>query len=133
MSPSSRGYRGVKIAVAQLNTNVRSVAPQSVRADLKSMMTEVFDCAFVSPVEGLDAYTFEDGGSLGFYFVADGEALSPKQHRDVGTWIEIGVADVEGTRDTLVAAGLSQLDYQDREHHYFQLPGGQVFRLRDNQ
>lgn len=81
-------------------------------------------------MDDFDAYTFEDGGSLGFYFVADDKALTPEQHREIGTWVEIDADDLDATEAALGEHGVTRFEYFDQGHRYFQLPGGQVFRLK---
>ena len=116
--------------MARLHTNLKSVAPLSVREAMRSVMQAAFGCARVSPMDDFDAFTFEDGGSLGVYFVPDGKALTPEQHKEIGTWVEIDADDLDATEAALGEQGVTRFEYFDKEHRYFQLPGGQVFRLK---
>ncbi|MBL4687677.1 MAG: hypothetical protein JKY37_23985 [Nannocystaceae bacterium] len=43
--------------------------------------------------------------------------------------IEVVVHDVEATAAVLRDLGHPRVDYHDKERHYYQVPGGQVFRL----
>ena len=117
--------------MARLHTNLKSVAPLSVRDAVRRVMTGAFGCEVSSPMEDFDAFTFEDGGSFGFYFVADDDkVLSPEQHREIGTWVEIDADDLDATEAALGEHGVERFEYFDQAHRYFQLPGGQVFRLK---
>jgi predicted enzyme related to lactoylglutathione lyase len=112
-----------------LGTNIRSTAPASARDAVRTFYTDAFGCERITPMDDVDIFAFDAGFSIGVYFVADGDALSRQQQRDVGTWIEIRVDDVPATRRKVIAAGGEPFEYFDKEHEYFHAPGGQVFRL----
>jgi hypothetical protein len=114
--------------MTKLGSNVRCVAAHEHREAIASLFTEALGATVMHPTSDLDVYVLE-GSRVGVYFVAAERALTPAQHQTAGTWLELVVADVAATRDELVRRGLTPLDYPDREHVYFQVPGGQVFRL----
>jgi hypothetical protein len=81
-----------------------------------------------SPRPDLEVFTFANGSGIGVFYVDAGEALTPEQHMKA-IWLELEVDD-----EPAAAAGLAKLDmhpfeYFDKEHKYYQAPGGQVFRL----
>jgi hypothetical protein len=115
--------------MARLGPNIRSVAPVSMRKRVRSFWTDVFKCDHISPRDDLDVFLFADGSRIGVFFVADDEALTNERHRVAGTWIEVLVDDAASTRAALTKQGLEPMQYFDKEHQYFQAPGGQVFRL----
>ncbi|MEM6989009.1 MAG: VOC family protein [Myxococcota bacterium] len=116
--------------MAKLGPNLRCVADNQHREAIASFYVELFGAETVRPTPELDVYSF-GGSNIGVYFVADGTALTPEQHEKVGTWIEIVVEDAKAMTAALEAKGHAPLDYHDREHAYFQAPGGQVFRLAE--
>jgi hypothetical protein len=79
------------------------------------------------PAPGLDLFLIE-GIQIGAFFVDAEAALSPADQRK-GAWLEFLVPDVEAWVKRLEEVGAERLDYVDKEHPYFQIPGGPVFRL----
>jgi hypothetical protein len=65
---------------------------------------------------------------MGVYFVDAAEALTQAQAMKAA-WIELTVEDVEAAARHLPGLGAAVVPYHDKEHRYFQAPGGQVFRL----
>lgn len=114
--------------MAALGTNVKLTAAQSQREALRRMMAEIFGCDRREPRGDLDVFLLAAGGCIGAYYVPDEEALDAPQLLK-GAWLELAVPDVEQTRAALLDRGIAELVYDDPEHHYFQAPGGQVFRL----
>lgn len=76
----------------------------------------------------MDVYSFLNNSWIAIEFVAHEEALSADQLKKA-PWLEFCVDDVETTAERLRQAGAQRVDYTDKTHHYFQLPGGPVFRL----
>ncbi len=62
-------------------------------------------------------------------FVPDGAAPSDEHHQNGGTWVEFVVDDVNAAVAAIEALKIERLSYSDLDHPYFQLPGGQIFRL----
>lgn len=114
--------------MAKLGTNLRCVADVRFRDAVALFYTKVFDAKVAHPMPELDVYAL-GGSNIGVYFVPNGEALTPEQHNKVGTWIEVVVDDVEATAALLRDLGHPRVDYHDKERRYYQVPGGQVFRL----
>ena len=115
--------------MATLGPNLRCVAGHGQRDAIARFYAEVFGAEASTPTPELDVYRLEGECHIGVYFVPDDQALSPQQQQDLGTWIEIIVDDVSETVARLKGLGMEPLPYHDQEHHYFQAPGGQVFRL----
>ncbi len=47
-------------------------------------------------------------------------------------WLELRTDRAEELKQKILKFGLKEIEYQDKEHFYFQAPGGQVFRLANN-
>jgi hypothetical protein len=109
-----------------LGPNSKITAPTSSRSAVRAMF-DALGATRVSPDAAMDLYS-TGSGSLGFVFVADSEALTAAQMR-VAPWLELVVEDPARAAAALDAAGVSRLEYTDREHVYFVAPGGLVFRL----
>lgn len=115
--------------MAKLGSNVRCVAAHEHREAIATLFTQVFEAEAVHPTPDLDVYLLADGSRVGVCFVAAEKALTPEQHETAGTWLELVVPEVTATRDELTRRGHAPLEYHDREHSYFRLPGGQIYRL----
>jgi hypothetical protein len=109
-----------------LGKNVKITAPRSSRIAARALFAKL-DAKLMTPMENLDVFAY-DGGSIGFEYIADADALTPVQMR-IAPWLEIAVDNVDARREQLLALGLEQLDYRDKERHYFVGPAGVVFRL----
>ncbi|MEM9454043.1 MAG: VOC family protein [Myxococcota bacterium] len=112
-----------------LGSNVRCVAALEHRDAIMRFYTEIFGARAVHPAPDLDVYAMDGDSHVGVYFVPAEQALTPKQHEAVGTWIELAVDDVDAIQAELERRSFAPLQYHDKEHAYFQAPGGQVFRL----
>ena len=109
-----------------LGKNIKVTAPRSSRIAARALFSKL-DTKLITPMENLDVFAYE-GGSIGFEYVADADALTPAQMR-IAPWLEIAVDNVEARREQLLALGLEQMEYRDKERPYFIGPAGVVFRL----
>jgi glyoxalase superfamily protein len=53
----------------------------------------------------------------------------PPEIMQKAIWLELKTADPAAMKEKILAAGGREIDFWDKEHFYFQAPGGQVFRL----
>jgi hypothetical protein len=84
----------------------------------------------ISPNNSIDLFGFENGANIAVDYVEGDPPLSRDQHKNAGTWIELAVDDEEATAAALEASkGVSTFSFVT-PHRYYQLPGGQVFRLQ---
>jgi hypothetical protein len=60
--------------------------------------------------------------------VFDDSALSDADRLN-SIWLELRVEDPGGLKQQILEFGCRQVEFWDKEHFYFQSPGGQVFRL----
>ncbi len=44
-------------------------------------------------------------------------------------WCEIKTDTVNQLKDKLIKFGVKEVEYDDKDHFYFQAPGGQVYRI----
>lgn len=114
--------------MASLGRNVKLHLAERDRARFNRVMTEVFGATLLSPSDHLDVYRLE-GTGIGVEIVADDAAASPRDARTLGTWLEIVVDDPALTKASLAAHEIHPFPYADTMHDYFQLPGGQAFRI----
>jgi hypothetical protein len=63
--------------------------------------------------------------------VYDDSALS-ESDRLKSIWQELRTDRPEELKQKILTFGIREIEYFDKEHFYFQAPGGQVFRLVGN-
>lgn len=80
------------------------------------------------PAPDFDLYATDDGGRVGIKFVDGSDALD-EAGQAKGAWLELVVGDVGRCAERLLELGARPVDYVDKSHAYFQIPGGPVFRL----
>lgn len=44
-------------------------------------------------------------------------------------WLELRTDRLEDLKAKILQFGIKEIEYRDRDHFYFQAPGGQVYRL----
>jgi len=116
--------------VVSLGKNVKLTVPRSVQDRVRALF-DALGATLVTPVPGIrnmDAFRMTGGGSAGFVYVPDGEALTVEQMR-IAPWLELAVDDAARAAARLDELGIPRVDYHDRDHVYFAGPGGFVFRL----
>ncbi len=74
----------------------------------------------------LDLLRFTDGFILGIFYSTD--CLSAADYLKA-TWLEIKTDNVEKLKNNILQAGITELEYTDKNHFYFQAPEGQVYRI----
>lgn len=111
--------------MTNIGKNMKVTLSEDVRDEVRSVYEGVFGAQKVTPKPDLDVYVFGDR-QIGFYFAQ--EVLPRAQHL-LGVWLEFEVDDVAATTKALAEVGVTPFEYFDKEHPYFQDPGGLVFRL----
>ena len=109
---------------------MKMTAAREHRDATRAVFERVLGCGRHSPNETIDLFSFEEGENIGVDYVDAAEALSAADLKRAGTWIEIAVEDEVATAAALEAtAGVTSFTFVT-EHRYYQLPSGQVFRLK---
>ncbi len=107
--------------------NLKWIVRPEHRTPIRRMFTEVFGASTKNPKPHIEVYTLAGGENVGVF--VDDDALTPDQQKK-GPWLEFLVADVDATVKALEASGVPQMPYDgDKDHAFFQAPGGPVFRL----
>jgi uncharacterized protein YndB with AHSA1/START domain len=111
---------------AHIGPNHRLSVAKTLRSQTHALYAGALG-ATAAPVRAdVEIFTFGNGAGIGVFYVDD--VLSPAQHQHA-LWIELVVDDIPQTVARLTELGMRPFDYFDKAHHYFQAPGGQVFRL----
>jgi hypothetical protein len=116
------------MTTAKFGRNLRITVDTKHRTLFRRLFGEIFGCKIDTPRDDLDRFIFEDGFSLGAFFVSADEALRPEDHKRA-PWLEIAVDDVEKAVRDLGSLGIHSFEYVDKSHPYFDPPSGPVFRL----
>jgi len=107
-------------------THSRLKALPSEQSVIRKFYCEVLGCRITKGSERADYFSMRNE-----FFIAvlyDKEALTKEQSRE-SIWLELHADDVESVRARILQFGVDELDSPDKDHLYFQAPGGQVFRL----
>jgi uncharacterized protein YndB with AHSA1/START domain len=101
------------------------------RERVRSFYREVLGCPMTKSNERVDVFQLGADFHLATVYGGAphrGEPLPPADARR-GLWLELAARDPSALRARLGAFGVTELETPDREHLYFQAPGGQVFRV----
>lgn len=114
--------------MAHFGRNLKLSAATTDRDAVRRFYEQGFGAGRRSPRDDLDQFLFEDGGSVGVFYVSPERAL-PDSVWEFAPWLEYLVDDPDAAAERLVAAGAVRVDFVDRSHPYLRGPGGPVFRL----
>jgi hypothetical protein len=110
----------------KLGENSKITVAPTERDRVRCFYSDVLGCKVI-PKKELDLVQFS-GGNFFIGVVYDAAALSePEMLKAV--WLDIRTEDPMGLNEKILGFGLKEVKFWDKEHFYFQAPGGQVFRL----
>ncbi|MBK7584512.1 MAG: hypothetical protein IPI67_30455 [Myxococcales bacterium] len=113
-----------------LGNNTKWTIAAEHRDSVRRILTEGLGLASKpGPSPDFDLYVLADGGMVGVAFVDRPAALDDSQQAK-SAWLEFAVDDAERRTDALAKLGALRVDYTDKAHAYFQIPGGPIFRLK---
>lgn len=115
--------------VANLGKNTKWTIASEHREAVRQIMTEGLGLApKPGPSPDFDLYGLEDGGMVGILFVDRALALDDAAQAK-SAWLEFVVDDERARASRLAELGARRIEYADKAHSHFQVPGGPVFRL----
>lgn len=114
--------------MARFGKNMKLTVDRAFRARTRAFFGEVLGVAPASPMPDLELYKLEDGFQIGVFYAEANDALAEAEQAK-GAWLEIEVADHARAAATLDQLGVEKVDYTDKTHAYYRIPGGPVFRL----
>jgi hypothetical protein len=120
------------MTMAKIGLNHRLSVAKNLKAETRAVYEGVLGATVKSPRPDVEIFTFSNGSGIGVFYVEPGVALTPAQHMNA-IWLEFEVDDDAAAATALGTLGLRPFEYFDKEHSYFQAPGGQVFRLARSQ
>lgn len=110
-----------------LGNHLKTTAHPMHRDKIRSFYKDILRCEMISaPYPDFDLFQFENNVIFGVFYSTD--CLSDKDLLK-GTWLEIKTNEAQKLKEAMLKAGVTEVDYTDKTHFYFQAPGGQVFRI----
>ena len=109
-----------------LGEHSKLTVPPSQRDRIRTFYEDVLGCVITRKSDAVDV--FKIGASFYLAAVYDDAALSESQSFK-SIWLELRTDNPAELKARILAFGIAEIDYWDKEHFYFQAPGGQVFRL----
>lgn len=74
----------------------------------------------------VDLFRFSNNFIMGVFYSHD--CLTEQQQLNA-MWCEIKTDKVDQLKEKIIKFGVKEVDYEDKNHFYFQAPGGQVYRI----
>jgi len=114
------------MSTVSFGSNAQTFAPVSLRNKIRSFYTGTLQGELVKTYESVDVIRFADDFYLGISFTQ--ESLTDDQFLRA-TWLEIKTDAPSALKEKVLEFGVKEIEYWDKEHFYFQAPGGQVYRI----
>jgi hypothetical protein len=114
------------MTTVSLGENSKLTALPSERASIRKFYQDVLGCPQTRESDRADFFRIGSNFYLGVVY--DDFALSVSD-RMKSIWLELRTDSPEELKQKILKLGIQEIEYWDKEHFYFQAPGGQVFRL----
>ncbi len=132
MTRSSRQGGVESETKAEWGSHSKMIARRSDRSRLQSFYRDVLGC-HVGPgprhpggPEDTDLIRFANGFSIVVHY---SDAALAEAELKQSIWLEVLTDNTAQLERKIQAFGIQPFDYVDKDHFYFQAPGGQVFRV----
>ena len=109
-----------------LGDNAKLTVLPAERDQIRRFYRDVLECPLTKTSEAADVFRL--GSSFYLGVVYDDSALSVAD-RLKSIWLELRTDRPEELKANILQFGIKEIEYWDRDHFYFQAPGGQVYRL----
>jgi len=114
--------------MTQIGLNHYLSVAKTLKNNTRALYEGVLGATVQSPRPDVDIFTFANGSSMGIFYVAAREVLTPAQHMHA-LWLEFEVDDQFAAIVRLAKFGMQPFEYFNDEPKYFSAPGGQVFGI----
>jgi hypothetical protein len=109
-----------------LGENSKMVIHPSDRDQVPRFYRDVLGCRVTEKSKAMDLIRLGTDFYIGAMY--DDSALSGADRLN-SIWLELRSEDPAGLKQKILQFGCKEVEFLDKEHFYFQAPGGQVFRL----
>ena len=109
-----------------LGEHSKLTANPAERDRVRKFYTQVLGCPATKESEKIDI--FRIGKDFSLAVVYEDSALSAADGLK-SIWLELRTPEPEALKTRILEFGIEEVPFWDKEHFYFQAPGGQVFRL----
>jgi hypothetical protein len=114
------------MTTVSLGENSKWTVLASERDRFRRFYRDVLGCQVTTKSESVDLVRLGTGFYIGVAY--DDSALSePELLKSV--WLDLRTNHPDALKQEILAFGIKEIEYWDKEHFYFQAPGGHVFRL----
>jgi hypothetical protein len=118
--------RNSDMARVTLGEHSKIIAAPAVRERLQGFFRDVLGCTVLTKSATADLIQLGPDFSIWVHY--DESALCDSDAQKA-IWLELRTDDPEELREEILKFGIPGIEFRDKEHFYFQAPGGQVFRL----
>lgn len=101
-------------------------AQPSERNAIRRFFRDVLGAPQPRDSENVDIFRLGPNFFLGVIYSAQAPTAEAMRN---SIWLELATADPIDMKAKILAGGAKEIEYSDKNHFYFQAPGGQVFRL----
>ncbi len=108
-----------------LGENSKLSASKNERSRIREFYRDVLGCEIVEK-EVVDIIQLGPTFHIGVRY--EEPTLTAEQMMKA-MWLELRVERPDAMKKAILDFGIREIDFWDKEHFYFQAPGGQVFRL----
>ena len=112
--------------MVHFGNHLKMVVRREERETLRAFYQGLLGCGLASSAPNLDLFQFSNGFMLAVHY--DDQCLSQDQSIKA-TWLELKTNAPGSLKKKLLDRGVVEVEYFDKEHFYFQSPGGQVYRM----
>lgn len=114
------------MARVSLGEHAKIMVAPAVRERLQSFFRDVLGCTVLTKSATADLIQLGPGFSIWVNY--DESALCDSDGQKA-IWLELRTDDPKELKEEILKFGIPEIEFRDKEHFYFQAPGGQVFRL----
>jgi glyoxalase superfamily protein len=121
--------KGTSMFTVTFGKHSKVMAQPADRDAVRHFFHEVLGAPQPRKSEAVDIFRLGPAFFLAIVYSKDAPTPEAMQN---SIWLELATADPAAMKARILAGGGKEIDYRDKDHLYFQAPGGQVFRLISN-